>query len=393
MTDDEATAHQRDEAAAHQRDGVTAYPRRETGRHAADDSGGLGSVGLSGGDPPPRSRRRLRRALTVLLICGVVVALIALGGVWYLTERYAGNIARIPDVFTPLDPDQRPAPPTPAPGEDAVPVTFLLVGSDSRSDELTTGDDATAAPGSQRSDVLMLLQISANRQEAFAVSFPRDSFVPVPGYETTKINAAYSYGGPTLLVQTVEQLTNIRVDHFLSVDFVGFKAITDALGGVDVRVAEDTRAFGVTFTQGVNHLNGDQALAYVRQRYELPNGDLDRVQRHQSYLRAVMATVLRDNLLTDPLKLDDFLRAVTSSMSVDDGLSDLGLASLAISLRNIDPRSVYFLTVPVSGLGREGSQSVVYLDQPRSQELWTYIQQGTLGDHVGEFNTLPAVPR
>lgn len=344
---------------------------------------------------PPRHRRKpgMRRALTVVLICGLVIALMAFGGLWFLTERYAGNIARIPDVFTGLDPRQRPAPATPASGEDEAPLTFLLVGSDSRSDEPTTGDAATAGPGSQRSDVLMLLRLSADRREAFALSFPRDSYVPVPGYGTTKINAAYSYGGPTLLVQTVEQLTNIRIDHFLSVDFVGFKAITDALGGVDVRVAEQTGAFGVTFTKGVNHLDGDEALAYVRQRYRLPNGDLDRVQRQQNYLRAVMATVLRDNLLTDPAKLDDFLLAVTSSVSVDDGLSDLELLSLAASLRNLDPRSVHFLTVPVAGLGMEGSQSVVYLDQAGSQQLWGYLLQGTLGDHLGEFTMLPAVPR
>lgn len=149
----------------------------------------------------------------------------------------------------------------------------------------------------------------------------------------------------------------------------------------------------MTFTQGINHLDGDAALAYVRQRYQLPGGDLDRVQRQQSYLRAVMATVTRDNLLTDPGKLDDFLLAVTGSVSVDDELSDLDLVSLAISLRGLNPRNVAFLTIPVAGLGMEGSQSVVYLDEPGSQQLYDYIQQGTLQDHLGEFENLPAVPR
>lgn len=346
-------------------------------------------------DEPPqrRSKPKVRRVLTVLLISGLTVALIAFGGVWYLTERYAGNITRIPDVFAGLDEATRPAPATPAPGEDEVPLTFLLAGSDSRAGASTTGDQAAAVAGSERSDVLMLLQVSADRQEAFAISFPRDSYVPVPGYGTTKINAAYSYGGPTLAIQTVEQLTNVRIDHFVALDFVGFVAITDALGGVDVRIAEETGAFGVRFEEGVNHLDGEEALAYVRQRYQLPNGDLDRVQRHQNFLRAVMATVLRDNLLTDPAKLDDFLLAVTSSVSVDEGLSDLDLVSLAVGLRNLDPDRVYFLTVPVAGLGMEGTESVVYLEQARSEQLWDYIAEGTLGDHVAQFNNLPAVPR
>ncbi len=374
-------------------DDTAADPVAGSRRHRAEEHGGLGSVGLDGDDSPPQRTHRLRQTLTVLVISGLVLALIAFGGVWYLTERYAGNVARIPDVFTGLDPAQRPAPPSPAPGESGVPVTFLLVGSDSRSDQPTTGSQATADPGSERSDVLMLLQLSADRQEAFAISFPRDSFVPVPGYGTTKINAAYSFGGPSLLVQAVEQLTNIRVDHFVTVDFVGFKAITDALGGVDVRVAQDTRAFGVSFTKGINHLNGDEALAYVRQRYRLPNGDLDRVQRHQSYLRSVMVTVKRDNLLVDPARLDDFMLAVTRSVSVDDGLSDVELLSLAVDLNNLELRDIYFLTVPVAGFGTEDSQSVVYLDEARSQELWGYIQQGTLADHLGNFNTLPAAPR
>lgn len=344
-------------------------------------------------DDRPRRHPRLRRVLIVLLASGLILALMAGGFVWYITDRYGGNVTRLPDVFSSLDEDERPAPPTPVEGTDDVPMTFLLAGSDSRADGATTGEDATDDGGSERSDVLMLLQVSADRRSAFAISIPRDSYVPVPGYGTTKINAAFAYGGPTLAVQTVEQLTNIRIDHFLAVDFNGFKAITDALGGVDVRVAEETHAFGVTFTQGVNHLDGDKALAYVRQRYRLPGGDFDRVQRQQSYLRAVMATVSRDNLLTDPGRLDDFVLAVTGSMSVDDELSNIDLASLALSLRNLQPDNVAFLTVPVAGTGMEGTQSVVYIDMPPAEAMWSYILAGNLAEHLGEFNQLPAVPR
>lgn len=344
-------------------------------------------------DDEPRRHPRLRRVLLVLLASGLVLALLAVGFVWYVTDRYGGNVTRIPNVFSPLEESARPPAPTPAPGAEGVPMTFLLAGSDSRADGPTTGDGATEDAGSERSDVLMLLQVSADRQSAFAISIPRDSYVPVPGYGTTKINAAFAYGGPTLMVQTVEALTDIRIDHFVAVDFNGFKAITDALGGVDVRVAEETSAFGVTFTQGINHLDGDQALAYVRQRYRLPGGDFDRVQRQQNYLRAVMATVSRDNLLTDPARLDDFMLAVTGSLSVDDELSNLDLASLAVSLRGLQPANVAFLTAPVAGVGMEGTQSVVYLDMPLATQMWSYIREGTLQEHVSEFNELPDIPR
>lgn len=361
---------------------------------------GRDGIGQTPGEVPeepeeeqPRRRSRGRRALVIVLSAGLVVALMALAGLWYLTDRYAGNIARIPDVFTSLDPDTRPSAPTPAAGTDAIPITFLLVGSDARSEGQTTGDAATAEAGNQRSDVLMLVQVSADRQNAFAISIPRDSFVPVPGYGTTKVNAAYAYGGATLLVQTVEDLTDIRIDHFLSVDFEGFKAITDAIGGVDVRVAADTSAHGTDFHQGLNHLDGEAALDYVRQRYRLPGGDFDRVQRHQNYLRAVMSKVSRENLMTDPAQLDNFLIALTDSISVDDELSDLDLVSLALGLRNLQSGSVAFMTAPVLGTGTEGTASVVYLDKARCDQMWAYINAGTLYDHLSEFDQLPNEPR
>lgn len=361
-----------------------------------DERAAYGGLELTEGDEDEDELRRRsgwRRALLVLLVSSLVLALLAFGAVWYLTERYAGNVARIPGVFEAIPEDTRPDPPTPLPGTNAVPLTFLLVGSDSRAEGLTTGDDATEEAGSQRSDVLMMLQLAPDRESAFAISIPRDSYVPVPGYGTTKINAAYAYGGPSLLIQTVEQLTDIRIDHFVSVDFTGFEAITDAIGGVDVRIAEATYAHGVQFQQGLNHLDGEAALAYVRQRYRLPGGDFDRVQRHQNYLRAVMNKVSRDNLLTDPGRLDDFLLAVTSSISVDEGLSDVDLLQLAYSLRGLEQPDVAFMTAPVAGTGYEGTASVVYLDDAKAQQMWAYIGEGTLRDHLAEFEQLPDTPR
>ncbi len=231
------------------------------------------------GRPAKAERRVWQKALIVVLISGLVLGLAAVGVFFFFTQRYLGNIEQIANPFVGIEEETRPAPPDPKSGKD--PVTFLLVGSDSRD------PDAEGPPG-DRADVIMIMRITGPRNQVQFISIPRDSWVPIPGRGLNKINAAYAFGGPTLLIQTVEQLTGVRIDHFAAVDFFGFKEITDALGGVDVRVAETTSQGGVTFEQGLNHLNGAEALIYVRQRKGLPGGDLDRVQRQQNYLRAVM---------------------------------------------------------------------------------------------------------
>ncbi|MBA2554190.1 MAG: LCP family protein [Geodermatophilaceae bacterium] len=344
------------------------------------------------GDAGPRRPRRHRVLLTIGVVL-LVMVLLAVGFAWYVTDRYAGNITRIPGVFSGLDESTRPAPATPAPGTTDVPLTFLLVGVDSEAEDPVPGATAGAGDDATHSEVLMLVQLAADRQSAVAVSIPEDSVVPVPGYDRTNISAAFATGGPTLLVQTVELLTDIRIDHYLSVDFAGFAEVTDALGGVDVRVAEATQARNVSFTAGVNHLDGEEALAYVRQRAGLPEGQLDSVRRHQNYLRAVMTQVARDNLLTDPARLDDFLLAVTNSLSVDDEMSNLDVVSLVLSLRNLDPSDVGFLTVPVATSETGATVGVVDLDLERAARMWIYIQDGSLQEHINEFDELPAAPR
>ena len=310
--------------------------------------------------------RRRRRWRGVLVICGIVVLALAgtaVAGVYVLSERLAGNVERIPSVFTPLDPDQRPPrPPEPS-------LTFLLAGSDSRSDEPTTGAGAARyVPGAQRSDTMMLVRLDPSRTRASVVSFPRDSWVPVPGHGLAKINAAFSYGGPTLMVRTVEALTGIRIDHFAAIDFAGFRTMVDAVGGIDVVVERATSHGDVRFDAGTNHLDGRQALLYVRQRHGLPRGDLDRVRRQQNALRAWLT---KASSLSDPLSVNRTLDALTTSVSVDDTLDNGALRSLAVRLRQLS--SVTFLTAPVAGLGREGAQSVVYLDHARCARLWQAV--------------------
>jgi LCP family protein required for cell wall assembly len=339
---------------------------------------------------PVRERHTLRRVLISLGVLGLVLALVVGGGLWFLTNRYAGNMERVADVFEDLDQDARPAPATPDQEVAEEPVTFLLVGSDSRADtpagELPDG----------RSDAIMLARFSGDRQHAQLISIPRDSWVDIPGHGKNKINAAYSFGGPTLLIQTIEQLTQVRIDHYVAIDFDGLIQVTDDLGGVDVVVAETTSTFGGrTFEAGVNHLDGEDARWYLGQRYGLEGGDFDRVRRQQQYLQAMFGKLFSSNTFTDPGRLDAALLAVTSAVSVDDTLGNGAMVSLAYSLRNVTPDSIEFFTAPVLGTGMEGPASVVYLDTVACERMWAYLRSDSLAMNVAEFDdeTLPTVPR
>lgn len=344
---------------------------------------------LPAGATPPNQRRRLRRVLIGLGILGLVLAVLVGGGFWFLTERYAGNIDRVSDVFAGLDEEVRPAPATPAEQAGEEPVTFLLVGSDTRA----TAEEGMAEGG--RSDAIMLARFSADRQHAQLISIPRDSWVEIPGHGRNKINAAYAFGGPTLLIQTVEQLTQVRIDQYVAIDFQGIVQVTDDLGGVDVVVAETTSNGPYTFPAGVNHLDGDQARWYLGQRYGLPGGDFDRVRRQQQYLQAMFGKLFSSDTFTDPGKLDTALLAVTSAVAVDDGLSNSELLSLAYSLRGLTPGNVDFFTAPVLGTGMEGPASVVYLDPASCERMWAYLRNDSLAQNATEFSeqALPAVPR
>ncbi|MGY1716379.1 LCP family protein [Geodermatophilus sp. SYSU D01106] len=356
--------------------GDSGRPSRERSRHSAQDG------------TRPRRRRGVRRLLMTLVVLGLLVALVAGGGLWYLSNRYGGNIDRVGDVFAGLDEGARPAPASPA-GTAEAPVTFLLMGSDTRA----TAEEGVAAGG--RADAIMLARFTGDRRHAQVVSIPRDSWVDIPGHGKNKINAAYAFGGPTLLIQTVEQLTGVRVDHYAAIDFEGLIEVTDDLGGVDVVVAETTSNGPYTFPAGVNHLDGDQARWYLGQRYGLPGGDFDRVRRQQQYLKAMFGQLFSRNTFSDLGRLDAALLTVTESVAVDDSLGNGDLLSLAYSLRGVTPDTVDFFTAPVLGTGREGEASVVYLDTVTGDRMWAYLQSDSLAPNAAEFSeqSLPDTPR
>ncbi len=342
----------------------------------------------SGGAQPGR-RRVLRRVLVSIGVLGLVLAVVIGGGLWYLSDRWGGNIGRVSDAFAGLEESARPAPSTPEAAAPDEPVTFLLVGSDTR------GHTADGEDPDGRSDAIMLARFSADRQHAQLVSIPRDSWVDIPGHGMNKINASYALGGPPLLIQTVENLTQVRIDHYVTIDFEGIIQVTDDLGGVDVVVAAETTNGPYTFPAGTNHLDGDRARWYLGQRYGLPGGDFDRVRRQQQYLKAMFAKLFSADTFTDPGRLDAAMLAITRSVSVDDSLGNSDLMALAYSMRGVTPGDIDFFTAPILGTGQEGPASVVYLDRVTGERMWTYLRSDSLAANATEFGdeALPDVPR
>jgi LCP family protein required for cell wall assembly len=308
---------------------------------------------------PGRKPWSRRRKAGVGLIGLLTMSLFVVGGctAWVLYSLNS-NIKRIDGVFDRASiPGAGPRPPAdPAAGKA---LNILLVGMDAAAE----GADPTALRG-RRSDTMMILHLPTDRSSISAISLPRDSWVNIPGHGEAKLNAAFSWGGPALLVATIENLTGVRIDHYAAVDFGGFKGMVDALGGVSVD-AEQGRA----------GLDGDEALKYVRQRYGLERGDLDRVVHQQQLLGAIAEKVTAEGVLKSPLRTKNLLQSLTKSLTVDEGLSFDALVDLATALKGIDEGDLAFRTAPVAGFGeRGGGQSVVLLDDKRCAQLFAAVR-------------------
>jgi len=333
-----------------------------------------------GGDGPGR-RSRWRRVWRYLLLCLIVVMVVLVGGglgVYLIASNTLNSFRRINDPFASIPAAQRPPVPPGALGKD---VTFLIGGLDTRSAVPTTGRQAQSdARG--RTDTLMLVHLIAGGRGTYAVSIPRDSWVRIPGYGMGKVNWSYYFGGQTLAVRTVEQLTHVRIDHVAVIDWAGFRDLTNALGGVtvDIPVTSHDPANRVTWTKGIHHLDGAQALLYVRDRYGLSNGDFGREARQQNFLRAVFWKLHDEVRPTDPLHVFSLVRNLSRAISVDNTLSNSDMEHLLLNMRGPNGSNIVFATVPYSGTGQVGSQSVVKLDPSLDQGFW----------HAFEYDTLPA---
>jgi len=218
---------------------------------------------------------------------------------------------------------------------------ILLIGSDSRT---------SVADG--RSDVIILVHVSADRQKVYLVHFPRDMYVDVLGHGKDKINAAYAYGGPQLLIRTLRNLVDVPIDHAAVIGFEGFKAMTDAVGGVDVYAEEASNEFGYVFHVGMNHLDGEAALGFVRERYQLTEGDISRGRREQAFVKALMLKVLSKQTLTNPVRFAALVGAVAHNLTVDNALSIADIYSQALAMRDLRGKDIVFITAPITGFGR-----------------------------------------
>jgi LCP family protein required for cell wall assembly len=334
---------------------------------------------------------RRHRLLTVL----VAVAVLSLASVvaygLYLNSQL-GDIGRFESR---LDPGQRAPEPT---GDAAEAMNVLLLGTDRGGQgrtieaELADGEWTT---GAFRSDTLMIAHIPAERDEAFLVSIPRDTYVRIPGpAERQKINAAFALGGPDLTVRTVEELTGVYIDHVAMIDWEGFKDLTHAIGGVPVTIAETFTDphNDITWKAGTHVLEGARALQYVRTRYGLEQGDFDRIDRQQNFLRAVLHKASSTGTLANPIKLNNLLQAVVQNTTVDSGWETGEIRRLALNLRGLGDRDVHYLTVPTRGTADvDGVGSVVLLRKREAEALWESLRaddvQGYLDRYGGD--TLP----
>ncbi|REF36127.1 LCP family protein [Thermasporomyces composti] len=343
--------------------------------------------------PPDGSRadRRKRGRTTTVLLILLSLFLMMGGGVvltgYLISEKFGNQVNRLP-AFAPLPEELRPKKPK---GAGANAINILLAGSDARTDGRgTTGAGKGDAwkRGGQRSDTIMILHITGDRKSAYLISVPRDSWVNIPGRGMNKINAAYSFGGPPLYIQTIEELTGLRMDHLAVIDWTGFQALTDALGGVEMTFKTDTRfASGKYYEAGTHVLSGEEALDYVRERKHLKRGDFDRIARQQNFLRSLMRQTLSDGTLTNPVKLSRALDAVTQNLSVDEEFTTGKMRSLALQMRNLRARNVTFMTAPTKGTGMEGSQSVVYLDKEKCDALWRAVRHDRIEDWLKKHGT------
>jgi LCP family protein required for cell wall assembly len=298
--------------------------------------------------------------------------------IYLLASSDLNSLRSIKDPFAAIPAAQRPQAPAGVLSQD---VTFLVGGVDTRSAVPTTGRQAQAV-SQGRTDTLMMVHVLAGGRGAYVVSIPRDSWVPIPGYGMGKVNWAYSFGGQTLAIRTVERLTHVRIDHVAVIDWAGFKDLTNALGGVtiDIPVKSYDPANQITWTKGIHHLDGTQALLYVRDRYGLAKGDFGREARQQNFLRAVFSKLHDSISLTNPLHMATLAGDLSQAVSVDDTLSNTDIEHLLRSMGSLNNGNITFATLPYTGTGQVGSQSVVNLEPALDRSFW----------HAFEFDTLPA---
>lgn len=328
-------------------------------------------------DPGPQDRhpRRGRRvAIVILAIVGLVLAGVV-GFLGFLGFTVTDNVSQ-EDLLPP------PSPIT-APDGSEIPTegvgkNYLLIGTDGRTDT-----------DRGRSDVIVLVHVPEDPTAIQMIHFPRDLFVSIPGRGENKINASYAFGGEPLLVQTLQDLLGVRIDHVARTDFEGFEGMVDAVGGVRVYAEEPSSGNGGgAIEEGWNELDGAGALDFVRERKELSQGDISRGRRQLALVKAVLLEATSRETLTNPLRIARLTDAATTNMVVDQDL-DLGeMRDLALELRDLRSDDIVFATAPFTGFGTDPvAGSIDIVDTEKMELLGEALRTDTMDDYLDVFQT------
>ncbi|MEV6865659.1 LCP family protein [Streptosporangium subroseum] len=327
-------------------------------------SGG-GSGGKGGPRTPSRSWRPKRPGrLAVQILIGLLVLLLvlAIGGYFMINSRLV-HVAALSDY------EGRPAA--------TAGTNWLLVGSDSRAG-LTKAQRKKLATGKalgRRTDTMMLLHIPDGDGRPTLVSLPRDSYVPIDGHGSDKLNAAYAFqdGGPKLLAKTVEKVTGLRLDHYMEIGFGGFVGIVDAVGGVEINVPQaikDPKA-GINLKKGLQVMDGGTALGYVRTRATGAIPDFDRTQRQRQFFSAVVKKAASPGVLINPFTSVPLALSAADSVSIGDESGAFNLLSLALAMGGNPVTTV----VPIGSLPTINGQAVVKWDQTKALRMFKALAE------------------
>ncbi|GAA0982440.1 LCP family protein [Acrocarpospora macrocephala] len=312
----------------------------------------------------PRTRRT-RTSLRSLMITGTLSGLVLVGSgfAWAIPGYLSAQITSV-DAGT-------------AGSSSRSAMNILLVGVDKR-DDLTRKEQNQLHLGrqeGQRTDTMMVIHLSEDHRKVTVVSLPRDTWLDIPGKGEHKINSAYQFGGPKLAVQTVQQATGLRINHYIAVNVLGFIDVVEALGGITVctPVPIDDDKTKLKLAAGTHQLNGVNALHYARTR-ATGRADLDRIDRQQQVISALLAKAISGDTLTNPAKFGALVNSTLRTLTVDAALSD-DFLGLATQLKDVSTDNVSFVTVPLADVNYRTAtgESAVLWDKAAARDLFHRI--------------------
>ena len=254
--------------------------------------------------------------------------------------------------------------------------TYLLAGSDSRADGAAW--DSTEG---ERSDTIMVLHQPDSGPSAL-ISLPRDTFTEIPGHGNNKLNAAYSLGGPPLLVESVEGLTGLTVDHYVEIGMAGVRDVVDAVGGVELCLDYDVDDWRsrLEWEAGCHEVDGETALSFARMRYADPEGDIGRTDRQRQIVGAVVSEAASPGTLLNPMNHVDLLDAGVSSLVVDEDSNIIDMGRMALAFRGATGSEGMVGPPPIADYNYRpgGVGSTVLLDPDRAPDFFAKLREGTL---------------